>query len=498
MEKILLDTNMFIYLEDYEITNEKVVTLTKRLFDSDKYKIVIHPKTKYEIAQIKDKEKRNIFFSKISVYKEIKSPPNITKEFNNIVGCKNSHDEIDNELLFSIYRNCVQYLITNDKDLIKKAKKINLDDRILSIDDALSIFKDDDIKFIKKPSFINLKYLYELDINDDFFNSLKQDYDGFEEWFARKQLSEAQAYITEEDNKLTSFLMLKIERETEEYKEFLQPFSPAKRLKISTMKVSDTGKKIGETFLKIIIEKAIKEKVNEIYVTVFEKQIFLMEMLEEYGFKKVTKKRTTKANGEIELENVLVKSMNEKTNYYPFFTIENRKKFIIPIQENYHNLLFQESEKMFQLSLDDYKGLNTASNSIKKAYLCNSNIKRIEKGSIVMFYSSGVKKSITSLGIVDAVFTSFNDFEEMYNMVKKRTAYNEIELRKNFKKDKLVILFKLYYSFDKFVSYDFLLKNRIITGPIQTIMEIKEENQFLQILNECKMDKDNYLIYSNK
>lgn len=61
MEKILLDTNMFIYLEDYAVTEEKVATLTKRLFDSDQYKIVIHPKTKEEILKIKEEEKRNIF-----------------------------------------------------------------------------------------------------------------------------------------------------------------------------------------------------------------------------------------------------------------------------------------------------------------------------------------------------------------------------------------------------------------------------------------------------
>ena len=52
MEKILLDTNMFIYLEDYAVTEDKVATLTKRLFDSDQYKIVIHPKTKEEILKI--------------------------------------------------------------------------------------------------------------------------------------------------------------------------------------------------------------------------------------------------------------------------------------------------------------------------------------------------------------------------------------------------------------------------------------------------------------
>lgn len=64
MEKILLDTNMFIYLEDYAVTEKKVATLTKMLFDSEQYKIVIHPKTKEEILKIADDEKEIFFFQK--------------------------------------------------------------------------------------------------------------------------------------------------------------------------------------------------------------------------------------------------------------------------------------------------------------------------------------------------------------------------------------------------------------------------------------------------
>ncbi len=496
MEKILLDTNMFIYLEDYAVTEDKVVTLTKRLFDSDQYKIVIHPKTKEEILKISDSEKRAIFSSKISVYREIKSAPKATKEFNDTVGCNNSHDAIDNELLFSIYRNCAQYLITNDKDLIKKSQKIGLSDRVLSIDQALEKFQEKAPEDVRKPVFINYKYLHELDINDTLFDSLKVDYAGFEKWFKKKQLKEAQAYVTEFDGKLTSFLMLKVENEDEDYKDFLKPFRPARRLKISTLKVADTGKRIGETFIKIIVEKAIKEDIDEIYVTVFDKQEFLIDMLESYGFKKYTKKKTLRSDGGIELENVLVKSMKNKENYYPFFEIDDNRIFLVPIRDKYHHLLFQESEKQFQLSLEDFQGKNVASNSLKKAYLCDSKIKQIQKGSILLFYSSGTKKSITSLGIVDAVFNKFDNFDEMFNLVKKRTAYDEHELRENFKNDKLVILFKLYYSFDNYVDFEFLKSNRIVNGAIQTIQHINKE-QLLQILEKCKMKKEIYLIDKN-
>lgn len=140
------------------------------------------------------------------------------------------------------------------------------------------------------------------------------------------------------------------------------------------------------------------------------------------------------------------------------------------------------------MSLEDFQGKNTASNSLKKAYLCYSKIKQIQKESILLFYSSGTKKAITSLGIVDAVFNKFNSFVELYNLVKKRTAYDEHELSKNYRNDKLVILFKLYYSFDNYVDFEFLKKSGIVNGAIQSIQHITKE-QLLKILDKCKMTK---------
>ena len=73
--------------------------------------------------------------------------------------------------------------------------------------------------------------------------------------------------------------MLKLEDETEKYEDFQKPFYPGKRLKISTMKVSETGKRIGETFIKTIVKTAINLNVDEIYVTIFDKYEHLIDML---------------------------------------------------------------------------------------------------------------------------------------------------------------------------------------------------------------------------
>lgn len=493
MFKILLDTNMFIYLEDNCVTDAKVLELTKRLYDSDKYKIVIHPMTKKEIEGIKNEKSKLIFKSKIEVYKEINNPPKPNSKFHDLVGCKNSHDEIDNCLLFAIKRNCASYLITNDKEIKKKSLKINMEDKVLTIDEALEMFKIEEEEKILKPAFVEEKYLHELDIEDSFFDSLRFDYYGFNKWFEKKQSNGEKAYVTFNKDKITSFLMLKLEYENEKYEEFQNPFSPGKRLKVSTMKVAETGKRIGETFIKIIVKKAINLNVDEIYVTVFEKHEHLIDMLNEYGFQYYGKKKTFNSLKECLLENVYVKKIKELDNYYPFLNINDRRIFIVPIKDKYHKLLFQESEKIVQLNLNDMNGTNTASNSLRKAYLCHSNIKQIIPGSIILFYSSEKKKAITSLGVVDAVFDKFDNFDEMYNLVKRRTAYSEDELREEFRTDTLVILFKLYYSFDNYVSFDYLIKNKIIKGSIQTAMHI-DKDDLLKILDECKLDKNKYLI----
>lgn len=87
---------------------------------------------------------------------------------------------------------------------------------------------------------------------------------------------------------MTAFLYIKVEEKTGNYSEIKPIFDKKKRLKIGTLKVISNGYKIGERFLKIIFDNAIQYKVDEIYVTVFDKrpeQGQLIDMLKGWGFK---------------------------------------------------------------------------------------------------------------------------------------------------------------------------------------------------------------------
>ena len=72
---------------------------TSILYDSDKYVIAIHPNTIIEARKIKDENKKDIFISKLEVYKIIENPPRATEDFNKQAGFKNENDLIDNEIL---------------------------------------------------------------------------------------------------------------------------------------------------------------------------------------------------------------------------------------------------------------------------------------------------------------------------------------------------------------------------------------------------------------
>ncbi|MEJ0029085.1 MAG: hypothetical protein WDO15_01370 [Bacteroidota bacterium] len=144
-----------------------------------------------------------------------------------------------------------------------------------------------------------------MDLADPFFNSFREDYaqPPFNDWFNKK--ADEICYVCYQDKCVSAFLFLKVEDENEAYGDIVPRLEPKRRLKIGTFKVTINGYKLGERFLKIIFDNAFNQKVEEIYVTIFNKtpeQERLIALLLEWGFKRHGVK-TTK-NGE---EQVFVK-----------------------------------------------------------------------------------------------------------------------------------------------------------------------------------------------
>lgn len=126
------------------------------------------------------------------------------------------------------------------------------------------------------------KQLKDLDINDRFFDSLKNEYKDFIIWFNNHL--DRKAYITFQDNKIASILILKIEDKSENYKDFNKEFKPSKRLKICTLKVDVKFKNIGTKYLELAYNEALKNNVNEIYTTLYTNHKDLINLLEKNNY----------------------------------------------------------------------------------------------------------------------------------------------------------------------------------------------------------------------
>lgn len=100
-------------------------------------------------------------------------------------------------------------------------------------------------------------------------------------------------------------------------------------LKVGTFKIDAHGTKLGERFIKKIFDIAIDKKVDEIYVTIFEKHLGLLNLLKTFGFYVHGIKTTT--NGE---ELVLIKRFEHLKNDilkkdYPIIQTEYKKEYMV-------------------------------------------------------------------------------------------------------------------------------------------------------------------------
>lgn len=264
---VLLDTNIFIKRESSNNVSFEISNLFKWL-DKKQLKKYLHKSTIEELKSHKDEKVKNAMLAKASSYDIL---PSFTSEkddyFEHIVNqySQDANSKIDNALLLEVYNDNVGILLTDDNAILKKAKDLFIRDKVVTSAELLEYFERTYPKNIEyKMLAVKLKRFDEVDINSTFFDTLREDYEGkkFDDWFKKK--GNEKAYVFEDnDGKLKGFLYLKIEDENENYSDIEPILSPKRRLKVGTFKIERTGFRLGERFLKIIFDNAVKWNVDE-------------------------------------------------------------------------------------------------------------------------------------------------------------------------------------------------------------------------------------------
>ena len=309
----------------------------------------------------------------------------------------------------------------------------------------------------RRPMDLQVQRFSDIDLNDSFFDSLRASYPEFNEWYNKKAAVGATAYCYYVDNELKDFLYLKIE---EEELSDLTPVLPAKkRLKVGTFKVDNEDRHTtrGERFMKKIMDKAIAEDVDEIYVTMFptEELQGLIRMFEKFGFSHIADKPHEGGN----VEYVLIKDMTTHVDDfkldYPFVKKASSNKYVLSIVPEFHTHLFPDSilknEKKYDLIQDV-----SETNSIYKIYLCwMQGTRNLKVGDKLIIYRTSDEEGkayyrsvCTSVCTVCEVKTyrDFENEEEFIKYTNRYSVFKEYELRRWYKYKNNFIVIKMVYN----------------------------------------------------
>ena len=156
---------------------------------------------------------------------------------------------------------------------------------------------------------VRIEKFRDIELEETFFDSLRQSYQSFDEWFQKKKDAGEEAYVyrNPDNGLILDFLYLK--PETEALNRVTPPMPIKKRLKIGTFKVTSRKTRSGEYFLKRALDRAIAEDVEECYVTIFptDDLKLLISRFEAFGFKCVAQKEHSDGRK----ENVYVRNMRQ-------------------------------------------------------------------------------------------------------------------------------------------------------------------------------------------
>lgn len=303
---------------------------------------------------------------------------------------------------------------------------------------------------------LQIRTFSELNIEEPIFDTLKKNYIGFEEWFEKKAINGDSAYVFfDDEGKIIDFLYLKIE---EEALEDVDPILPAKkRLKVGTFIILSRNTRRGERFMKKIMDRAIHDDVDEIYVTIFPipELEYLISFFKDYGFNHVANKKHETSK----VEYVLVKNMREVTfdikRDYPLVSKVRVEKRILAIKPNYHTVLFPDSildnENPYDLVQDI-----SSTNSIYKIYICwMKDVDKLKHGDLLLIYRTSdwpgyanYRSVITSVCTVDEVktFKDFIDENDFVHYTNQYSIFSERELRSWFKFRNNFVVIKMLYN----------------------------------------------------
>ena len=214
--KLLIDTNVFIGLEDTKQINPASAEIVRKCGEHA-VGIFVHEAALLDIARDRDATRRGISLSKVRKFQELKSPKlpdNVALE-TQFGPIRKPNDEVDVALLHALSINAVDLLVTEDQGIHDRVKLTALAGRVLTVADTITwlrrTFDPTPVSF----PLIDDKKAYEIDRHDELFASLREDYPDFDEWWNKCIRTHRQCWTVTIDGKFAGLIVRKTETAAE-------------------------------------------------------------------------------------------------------------------------------------------------------------------------------------------------------------------------------------------------------------------------------------------
>ena len=475
--KVLLDTNIVIHRENVKVSNPSIGLLFYWL-DKLHYEKCVHPWSVEELKSYKDKNMQELYETRLPAYTILKSVSVPQEEFlAQLPKEESANDKIDHQLLCEVFNSRVDLLITEDRKLREKAQKQKKKKKVYSINEFVSEKTEEFPELISYKMLSVKKELFgDIDLNDVFFDSLKEAYPDFIPWFNKK--SEEEAYVCRTDEGvIKGFLYIKTEDQSENYSSIEPIFLPKKRLKVGTFKVDASGFRLGERFIKIIFDNALYRKVDEIYVTFFEDSPnldALKGLLETWGFVRHGIKHSYGKEETVFVKKlgVMNPEMSAKNNF-PNMQF-GKQKFILPIMAKYHTSLLPDSILKTEKQIN-FMGPDAQKYALQKVYISWAPERNINPGDLILFYRMGEEGSnkkyssvLTTLGMVDRIYYNFKTKDDFLKHCQNRSVFSKAELDDFWNKHQyhlMVLKFVFVRSLKSRLTLDYLHQLGVVEPP---------------------------------
>jgi ribosomal protein S18 acetylase RimI-like enzyme len=366
--KYLIDTNIIIGLEDWKEVSPELADLTQ-LAARHGVGIFVHATARDDIARDSDVARRTVSLSKIAKYPLITkvrglTQPDLEAEFG---VCARPNDVVDATLLHALKIGVADFLVTQDRGLHERAKRHSSDlgGRVLYVADALELLRS-----TYEPSQVTFPFVEETEthtipLGDPIFESLRDGYPGFDQWWAEKCVKAMRkCWVVTDNGDLAGIVVRKDERPGDTDAKL----PGDKILKLCTFKVrpESRGIKLGELLLKNVLWFAQKNRYDVAYLTTYPEQVALVDLLEYYGFTHTYINSTGELVYEKSLsrERLLIQRGQSffdaaRLNYPRFCAGSEVPVYGIPIKEAYHEILFPELVQRQQTDLFQVGGIGT-------------------------------------------------------------------------------------------------------------------------------------------